>query len=339
MGFLPDDIIQEWQRGSKLRCAFCKEIYATVGCCQKLCLKTYHLPCGIKNGAISEYSGNFDSYCPNHKHRRKRGKQYVLTDLGLVPERVDEEAGDQNNVSSSNKGSSKAKSKPQEKYASEKTSERQRLREKNTSKVPDNHKSSTDSPKPSTARHKHGKEKKKNTPEETPKRTIRKPKLLADYDTTGSSDEGVGSRRSRRQRKKVEPLSDIYTSAKDELEKILKSKYESIENTFEDLSGKRRNRESVNSRDSDEDYERKHQKPKPRRRRRASQSLKNFVEVNTEASTSSDDERSTIKDEETIANIEHFLGEMEKDYQNSPKSTIEERDPLMDDSPSKAGII
>ena len=50
--------------------------------------------------------------------------------------------------------------------------------------------------------------------------------------------------------------------------------------------------------------------------------------------SSSDDEGGSIKDEETIANIEHFLGEMEKDY--SPKSTLEERDPLMDDT--KAGI-
>merc|ERR1712130_342525 len=77
-------------------CTFCKEIYATVGCCQRTCMKTYHLPCGIKYGALNEYYGNFDSYCPLHRSKRtpkNRAKNYVLTDLGLVPEHVDMEAG------------------------------------------------------------------------------------------------------------------------------------------------------------------------------------------------------------------------------------------------------
>merc|ERR1711936_949813 len=96
VGFMPDDVLREWQRGAKLKCTFCKEIYATVGCCQKSCMKTYHLPCGIKFGALNEYYGNFDSYCPSHRSKRtpkNRAKNYVLTDLGLVPEHVDMEAG------------------------------------------------------------------------------------------------------------------------------------------------------------------------------------------------------------------------------------------------------
>ena len=74
-----------------------KDIYATVGCCQKACMKTYHLPCGVKYGALNEYYGNFDSYCPTHRAKRtpksNSKKNYVLTDLGLVPEHVDIEAG------------------------------------------------------------------------------------------------------------------------------------------------------------------------------------------------------------------------------------------------------
>jgi len=96
VGFMPDDVLREWQRGAKLKCTFCKEIYATVGCCQRTCMKTYHLPCGIKYGALNEYYGNFDSYCPLHRSKRtpkNRPKNYVLTDLGLVPEHVDMEAG------------------------------------------------------------------------------------------------------------------------------------------------------------------------------------------------------------------------------------------------------
>merc|ERR1712106_841908 len=79
---LSDDLLREWQRGAKLKCTFCKEIYATVGCCQRTCMKTYHLPCGIKYGALNEYYGNFDSYCPLHRSKRtpkNRAKNYVLT--------------------------------------------------------------------------------------------------------------------------------------------------------------------------------------------------------------------------------------------------------------------
>ena len=90
---------RECERGAKLKCCFCREIYATVGCCQRTCMKTYHLPCGIKFGALNEYYGNFDSYCPSHRSKREvkpmksKSKNYVLTDLGLVPEHVDREAG------------------------------------------------------------------------------------------------------------------------------------------------------------------------------------------------------------------------------------------------------
>ena len=66
-----------------------------MGCCELICLKTYHLPCGIKNGAVNEYYGNFNSYCPNHKQKRTISDNYILTDLGLVPERVDHAANDQ----------------------------------------------------------------------------------------------------------------------------------------------------------------------------------------------------------------------------------------------------
>ena len=31
-GFLPQDILKEWRRGQRLKCAYCKKGYATVGC-------------------------------------------------------------------------------------------------------------------------------------------------------------------------------------------------------------------------------------------------------------------------------------------------------------------
>ena len=36
-GFLVDDIIKEWRRGSRLKCYYCKQTYATLGCVGKGC--------------------------------------------------------------------------------------------------------------------------------------------------------------------------------------------------------------------------------------------------------------------------------------------------------------
>ena len=36
-GFLVEDIVREWRRGARLKCAYCKQKYATVGCVGKGC--------------------------------------------------------------------------------------------------------------------------------------------------------------------------------------------------------------------------------------------------------------------------------------------------------------
>ena len=36
-GFLVDDIVKEWRRGSRLKCFHCKQTYATLGCVGKGC--------------------------------------------------------------------------------------------------------------------------------------------------------------------------------------------------------------------------------------------------------------------------------------------------------------
>jgi len=66
-GFLAKDIVKEWRRGSQLRCIYCKERYATIGCVGKGCKKGYHLPCGLENGSLQQFFGNFVSYCGAHK--------------------------------------------------------------------------------------------------------------------------------------------------------------------------------------------------------------------------------------------------------------------------------
>ena len=36
-GFLAQDIVREWRRGSMLKCCYCKEKYATIGCIGNKC--------------------------------------------------------------------------------------------------------------------------------------------------------------------------------------------------------------------------------------------------------------------------------------------------------------
>ena len=66
-GFLAKDIVKEWRRGSRLLCIYCKGKYATLGCVGKQCKKAYHLPCGLENGSLQQFFGNFESHCETHK--------------------------------------------------------------------------------------------------------------------------------------------------------------------------------------------------------------------------------------------------------------------------------
>ena len=66
-GFLPEHIVKEWRRGQRLKCIYCKGNYATVGCVGQKCKKTFHLPCGLKNGSLHQFYGSFSSFCQDHR--------------------------------------------------------------------------------------------------------------------------------------------------------------------------------------------------------------------------------------------------------------------------------
>ena len=347
-------------------------------------MKTYHLPCGIKNGAVNEYYGNFDSYCPNHKHKRTRGKDYVLTDLGLVPEQIDEEAGDPTEASRSKRETSRESSK----HKKERIEPRSRLKEKKDAPL-----KKTEYvrkiKKPRLDRREKRKDAKKTTDSREynsivngdiilKKRPIIRPKLFDDFNTGESSEEEDGAtqrssrpssgedgatrrknrpssvenvaprqgslpsseedgatRRSNRPRRKVEHGSTIYKSAKEELEKILKSKYVSIEATFEDLSGKRWKRGNRNSvEDSDSSDDNGSQRKRTICRRKKVTKPRNFIDINTSDVAENSVKEENIKDEESIASIEQFLGETGR-VEQSPRSTLNEEDPLQDCNPSQ----
>uniref|UniRef100_H3CA88 G2/M-phase specific E3 ubiquitin protein ligase n=1 Tax=Tetraodon nigroviridis TaxID=99883 RepID=H3CA88_TETNG len=65
-GFLVDDIKREIRRSARLTCCLCKMKGASVGCNVKSCRKTVHFPCSRKMGFISQFTGLFPSYCPDH---------------------------------------------------------------------------------------------------------------------------------------------------------------------------------------------------------------------------------------------------------------------------------
>ncbi|XP_054469569.1 G2/M phase-specific E3 ubiquitin-protein ligase isoform X2 [Anoplopoma fimbria] len=65
-GFLVDDIKQEIRRSARLMCSGCKKKGACVGCNVRSCRRMVHFPCGRKHNFISQFTGLFPSYCPDH---------------------------------------------------------------------------------------------------------------------------------------------------------------------------------------------------------------------------------------------------------------------------------
>ncbi|KAI1895669.1 hypothetical protein AGOR_G00108600 [Albula goreensis] len=66
-GFLVEDIKREMRRSSRLKCGVCKKKGASVGCSIKSCRKMVHLPCGMKEEFIFQFTGLFPSFCKEHR--------------------------------------------------------------------------------------------------------------------------------------------------------------------------------------------------------------------------------------------------------------------------------
>ncbi|XP_075156147.1 uncharacterized protein LOC142229473 [Haematobia irritans] len=69
LGFLQPDIKKEEHRVSFLKCCYCSKRYANIGCCHSKCRRTFHLVCGVENGAENQFCKSYNSYC--NTHRRK----------------------------------------------------------------------------------------------------------------------------------------------------------------------------------------------------------------------------------------------------------------------------
>ncbi|XP_054709404.1 G2/M phase-specific E3 ubiquitin-protein ligase-like [Uloborus diversus] len=66
VGFMLPDLEKEISRGQKLHCCYCKKRGATIGCVEAKCKKSFHLPCGIKNGTLHQFFSSFKSFCRHH---------------------------------------------------------------------------------------------------------------------------------------------------------------------------------------------------------------------------------------------------------------------------------
>jgi len=236
-------------------------------------MKTYHLPCGIKFGALNEYYGNFDSYCPSHRSKREvkplkaKSKNYVLTDLGLVPEHVDREAG-----FDSEKYKDMLRKIEKQYGEKKKTPDIEVKKEKEVPAKPERKKRETydekleeiktrPGPKSKTIlmrKKKFDEEEEENKKQETKKKSSPIPE----------PEEGDGVRRGGRVRKPFG--SDIYKSAKEELEAMLKKKeMVNLSDTFTNLAGTRRQTSSVynkNLGDEEEEEDRKSKKVRAAKR-------------------------------------------------------------------------
>ncbi|XP_006835432.1 PREDICTED: G2/M phase-specific E3 ubiquitin-protein ligase-like [Chrysochloris asiatica] len=66
-GFLIEDIRKEVNRASKLKCSVCKRNGASIGCVAPRCKRSYHFPCGLEKECIFQFTGNFQSFCWDHR--------------------------------------------------------------------------------------------------------------------------------------------------------------------------------------------------------------------------------------------------------------------------------
>ncbi|NXI90202.1 PHF7 protein, partial [Psophia crepitans] len=66
-GFLLPDIQQEIKRVAKKKCCICHLRGASVTCRSRRCYRTFHFPCGNERGCISQFFGEFKSFCWKHR--------------------------------------------------------------------------------------------------------------------------------------------------------------------------------------------------------------------------------------------------------------------------------
>ncbi|KAM6338111.1 PHD finger protein 7-like [Alca torda] len=88
-GFLFPDIWQELQRVAQKRCCICRLPGASVTCRGRRCRRIFHFPCGSERGCVSQFFGEFRSFCWQHRPvQRVRAAQQEQTPCLICLEAV-----------------------------------------------------------------------------------------------------------------------------------------------------------------------------------------------------------------------------------------------------------
>ncbi|KAM6110638.1 PHD finger protein 7-like [Pterocles gutturalis] len=66
-GFLLPDIRQKLKRVAQKRCCICRLPGASVTCRGRRCPRVFHFPCGSERGCVSQFFGEFKSFCWKHR--------------------------------------------------------------------------------------------------------------------------------------------------------------------------------------------------------------------------------------------------------------------------------
>ncbi|XP_067134314.1 G2/M phase-specific E3 ubiquitin-protein ligase-like [Centruroides vittatus] len=81
LGFLPHDIHKVIKKGRRTKCAYCELMGATIYCIIKKCPNVFHLICGLQQGTLHQYFGQFKSYCHIHRPKQKVPPEYIKEDV------------------------------------------------------------------------------------------------------------------------------------------------------------------------------------------------------------------------------------------------------------------
>lgn len=66
LGFLLKDIYDSFKMYRQNECSYCGQLSAAILCCQQGCSRKFHYICGYKNSCITQFTGEFMSFCHEH---------------------------------------------------------------------------------------------------------------------------------------------------------------------------------------------------------------------------------------------------------------------------------
>ncbi|XP_050760864.1 PHD finger protein 7-like [Gymnogyps californianus] len=67
MGFLPEDIRRTVERAAQKHCFVCGESGAAITCWETGCDRSFHLPCAVEGGCVTQFLYQYRSFCWEHR--------------------------------------------------------------------------------------------------------------------------------------------------------------------------------------------------------------------------------------------------------------------------------